>query len=510
MPQYVAFLPVLVATGWLLSSKAKIIENSSRAKINIHVVIVSAISFFFGLQISHLTALFQTDFGVGMGGFMKSDATKYMTWAPDEVEQAERQKKNGGERLPPPLHFGAQVHYLTVGPENQVNNPNHPATVTLNEAFSASWWASVSNFLRYESVETVSASPEGASFEFFIANIDKVRMTKDWLDYAVEHMSKWWKLIDHDGPALDRVIDILTKYTTTRRIINYGKDVPQETLVVIAYQPYAQTELTKWSLAATISSYVSVGIGRIIVSGIFPDEEELVLEAFDIVNKQFQQSNPTELSFCLALKEATGDSYTKFNVPKSALKKLQHVLLGNASGDDINCWLGEISTKIHQHNATKIVQSKWKYISLTEPDILLSTRPSSLVAMGEALKQGYVLAPHRLQPVPHGSDFKGLKIANDTSCLLPAAGLFEHVYAVDSNEMSCCDAGRFKPMTVFEPYDNFWWMSGFNKASSMPVEAAHKHLLPYPLIRLTSGTQVVFVGSEHGKLCHPQHGVGTC
>ena len=89
------------------------------------------------------------------------------------------------------------------------------------------------------------------------------------------------------------------------------------------------------------------------------------------------------------------------------------------------------------------------------------------------------------------------------------AGPFEHVYEVDSNEMSCCDAGTYKPMTSFEPYDNFWWMSGFSKASTMPVEAAHKHLLPYPLIRLTNGTQVVFVGSEHGKLCHPAP-VGTC
>jgi hypothetical protein len=510
MHQYFAFLPVLVlvAIGWLITRKAPSLGRSRRRqKVNVYMAIVSAISFFFGLQLSHLTALFQTDFGAG--GFIDSDdATKYMTWAPDEVEQAERQKNGGTHHPPPPPHVSAQVKFLTVGHNGQVDDPSHPATVTLNEAFSASWWASVSNFLRYEEVEKVSPSPEGASFEFFLANIEKVRMTKDWLDFAVEHMSKWWKLIESDGPALDRVIDILTKYTKSRRIINYGKDIPQETLVVIAYQPYAQTELTKWSLAATISSYISVGMGRIVVSGIFPEEEELVLEAFDIVEKQFQLNNPTELSFCLALKEETGDAFTKINVPKSALKKLRHVLLGNASEGDTECWLGETATKIN--NATKSVQSKWKYISLTEPDILLFTRTLSLVAMGEALKQGYVLAPHRLQPIPHGSDFKGLQVANDTSYLLPVAGPFEHVYEVDSNKMSCCDAGRFKPMTLFEPFNNFWWMSGFSKASTMPVEAAHKHLLPYPLIRLTNGTQVVFVGSEHGKLCHPQLGAGAC
>ena len=117
---------------------------------------------------------------------------------------------------------------------------------------------------------------------------------------------------------------------------------------------------------------------------------------------------------------------------------------------------------IRKANTTQVVDSRWKYIFLTEPDTLLATRPSSLDALGEALEQGYVLAPHRLQPIPHGSDFNGLEVANDASSIIPAFGPFELVYEVDSNNMSCCDAGRFKPMmTVFEPYDDFWWMSGF-------------------------------------------------
>jgi hypothetical protein len=103
MPQYFAFLPVLVATGWLLSSKAKIIEHSSRGpKVNICIVIffsAISISFFFGLQISHLTALFRSPDDIQTlrqknknGG---KQHTKYMTWAPDEVEQAERRKIRG-------------------------------------------------------------------------------------------------------------------------------------------------------------------------------------------------------------------------------------------------------------------------------------------------------------------------------------------------------------------------------------------------------------------------------
>jgi len=54
MPQSQCF----AANGWVLSSKAKIDENPSRPKDNIRIVIFfSAISFFFGLHISHLTVL---------------------------------------------------------------------------------------------------------------------------------------------------------------------------------------------------------------------------------------------------------------------------------------------------------------------------------------------------------------------------------------------------------------------------------------------------------------------
>ena len=143
-------------------------------------------------------------------------------------------------------------------------------------------------------------------------------------------------------------------------------------------------------------------------------------------------------------------------------------------------------------------------------DTLLSTRQSSLVALGEALEQGNVLAPHRLQPIPRGSDFLGSEVVYENSSIIPASEPFEHVHEVDSNNMSCCDAGGFKPMAIFVPYDNFWWLSGFEKTSTMPIEVAHKHLLLYPFMRLTHGTNVVFAGTEHGKLCHLHFGTSVC
>ena len=88
------------------------------------------------------------------------------------------------------------------------------------------------------------------------------------------------------------------------------------------------------------------------------------------------------------------------------------------------------------------------------------------------------------------------------------------MYDVDPSNMSCCDAGQFKPMSIFEPYDDFWWLTGFYKLeeeeSTLSIEEAHKHLLLYPFMRLKSGTNVVFAGSEHGKFCHLHFGAGVC
>ena len=450
--------------------------------------------------------------------------------------------------LPPPHHRVTQllanghypdkderpVNYITVGQSFQVEDPKHPATASWNDAFSATWWTVVSNFLKVEKFESVSQTPEDGVFELLRVNGKNTVMTTDWLDFSVEHMSKWWKALDfphvHSQQAVNKVINTLTNYVTSRKMMNAQTKVPQETLVVVAYMPsktsYKSEEITKWSLVATLSSFIAVGMGRIVVSGRLPEEEELIVDAFDIVKKQFQLNGPTpttELSFCLAMDEAYNDAGTRFNIPVSALKKLRHVLLGDASEGDIQCWLGGGTTtmSIKKEDAVNklepIVQSKWKYIALTEPDTLLTIRPSSLEALGKKLKEGYILAPHRLQPIPHGSDFKGLGIEKDKYHLIPAAGYFEHVHALSSNEMSCCDAGPFKPVFVEKTIHDFgtqWWMQGFweitknNPNETMSVEYAHKLLLPYPLIRLVDGTAVTFCGANSGRMCRP--GIGDC
>eukprot|EP00573_Skeletonema_grethae_P006258 CAMPEP_0201709990 /NCGR_PEP_ID=MMETSP0578-20130828/58393_1 /ASSEMBLY_ACC=CAM_ASM_000663 /TAXON_ID=267565 /ORGANISM="Skeletonema grethea, Strain CCMP 1804" /LENGTH=398 /DNA_ID=CAMNT_0048198993 /DNA_START=22 /DNA_END=1215 /DNA_ORIENTATION=+ len=89
------FFLIAVATGWLFTRKAKITESPNQSSpsrhSNIRMVTVSAISFFLGLQFSHLKELLHTD--SNGGGLIHRGATEYMSWAPDDVEQAERRNR---------------------------------------------------------------------------------------------------------------------------------------------------------------------------------------------------------------------------------------------------------------------------------------------------------------------------------------------------------------------------------------------------------------------------------
>ena len=77
-----------------------------------------------------------------------------------------------------------KVDFLSLGSSFGTNESD---PTVFGDAYSGSWWTSVSNFLRYKKVENKWGSQEGASFDLFGANRDKVRMTKDWLDFSAEH-----------------------------------------------------------------------------------------------------------------------------------------------------------------------------------------------------------------------------------------------------------------------------------------------------------------------------------
>lgn len=355
--------------------------------------------------------------------------------------------------------------------------------------------------------------------------------------------------------------------------------VTKSTLAVIPYTP-DHTNVGVWSLAAMIISLVQTGMGRVVIS-LHPthkrEDMDLVRQVLDIVanatsqwGTNYNDHTPTDnhhtspwttFDICLSSDEAYQAwpegtlGQWESNVPVAMLRELTRRVLGNKTtatathdddDDDDNlstCWFGEDGSV-----------TRWKYIYFSEPDLILVTRPDALPGLGRALRDGRLLAPHRLQPLPHASDFSGgggggmddgsssRILVNDDARVIPNVPPFEEVVEIDIfrnnrrnnhplsvsshqtvvNQFdSCCDRGTYKPYLVHKSCGNFWWLCGYSSSSSSSSNrelheqpgipramVTHKRLLGYPLMRLTRGTGVVFASSESGKTCRPQ--VGPC
>ena len=483
------------------------------------------------------------------------------------------------------------IQNATSAPENKVlfdrnfffddfkidwENTDPTAGFRAQDAFSGSWWQSRERFLDYLEVGDKSPSAEGASFEVFALHENYVRVTRDWTDLNVEHMSKWWDVALGNDEVLrdrigyiDKILEIFQNYVHSKdrshlcRSLNGDwREVSQSTIAVIAFMPYTRRygrELTEWSLAATVMSLVQLGVGRIVVSGALPktEGETYLARAKSEIDRAIKDWNITasapqqpllSIDYCVC-GNATSDwlGFHDPNIPKAALQRLRGVLLKKPEIDQVimDCWTGLHSNSSNTTNETtqsqqqnpdaSSITDQWKYVFLGEPDLILNTRPSALFQLSQSLRNGGVLAPHRLQPLPHDSDFGLEKWKRMPDRLIPnIPPIFHNVLEIDhyyerntqnvtANFLdptltSCCDGGNDKPYQKLEKCleDAPWWRCGFESFSNteLPtnksvVEAAHAIVGHYPLARLKRGTGVVFVGSEIGRICIPSRG-GLC
>ena len=475
---------------------------------------------------------------------------------------------------------GRNVDFLQFSASySKVNNdPEKSAEANMRDAFSASWWQSTSSFVSLSAFENMKESPEGASFTVFEARVGHVRMTRDWLDLSVEHMSKWWKVIvgqkkldisKEEGILIqsmeERIVDIFKTYIYSNdrvaifNSLNPTDAVTKSTIVVIAYMP-DPSQIGIWSLAATLMSFIQSGMGRIVVSGNQASDEEHVQKAFSIVanatspnrwrnDHVSQQQQPwTQLQFCKSADASSGKEGKGVNIPQAVLKQLGQVfqkeMVADANIPEValkqlriemeektpetvsQCWLGIDSgpgSKRHK---------KWKYVFLAEPDLLLVMKPNALSGLRRELEKGGVLAPHRLQPLPHASDFESVEGIDNfeltAAHLIPNVPPFENVAEIDilsttnQDYDSCCDRGTYKPSLLHPTCGDFWWRCGYNKMLTNPeisseaieqglssIMVAHKRLMGYSLMRLKQGTGVVYASAEHGKTCSPKIGLCT-
>lgn len=323
-----------------------------------------------------------------------------------------------------------------------------------------------------------------------------------------------------DAIPFNKAVTSFQAYTRSAKMDVHELSPLRETLAIIAFQPYNDWKtknhprarpLTVSSLAATMASLLNVGLGRVVVAGMNKEDGEIVQETFRYLKETLEDQQqrqavnetlpvtkigPMQVGYVRVRTEEAKTKFIDANIPAGALYVLQHAFKGD---------LGE--TRTRDVFGTTTDKSYWKYVYLTEPDIILQTKPWVLPQLKNALDQGLVLAPHRLQPLPHESDFIGM---GDEKRFVNAEGNFSTILDLDSLDGAvCCDEHKkgYKPWKdFFGSCGTFWWECGFKRTGNW----SHAHLTPYSLIRLNQGTGIVHLGATaHGRRCFPKKN-GSC
>ena len=342
------------------------------------------------------------------------------------------------------------------------------------DTYSAAW---LMNVARFKGIETERITrPVGACTGPFSQYSKHVRMTRDWFELAVEHLSKWWKSagIESHVSGREAFLDRLQQVETNGNTRTNG-GLLKNTIAIVSFVEYKGgtkdgQEFTAAVLAACVRSLSRYGMGRVVV--VVPSEVEQT--------RYSRMMTPnccgTTLVFRVAdVKMANGSDispYGNINVPLRALIGLQ-----NAFETDSDNWLGN-------------TKEQWSSVYYTEQDQLLHIKPNVLPELIHGVvEDGWVLSPHRLHPLPHASD-------------LPYTDLRTHQPRVPNNEKHqvrsvnsyasrCMDAGNARPK---KGCGNFWWICAMKNLT---------FLEPYELMRLSphsTGITLV-VGNEQGRMC---------
>lgn len=435
---------------------------------------------------------------------------------------------NNDQQSPPPPPPPRKVHFF--GAPIHIDNRGDP--------FAASWLQTREDFMAMD-FGRIKICEDAAFVAFWMPpqRQQKLRMTVDWLDFAVEHLSKWHKTLRlfSEEQAYQAAIAKLDYYSSyyanntddNQSIIMQEMDASfRDTIAMIAFQSYNETDFperayvyTKHLLGATIESLRRAGFGRVLIVGLYEKDGELVRDTIDYLKSKWDlpvkdtntAGGSMVVEFVLgSIKQATAnkDDPKLINVPKAAVDGLRQAFL--------------IATK-DQKSASEVIgmaswlgndPSRWKYVYLTEPDTILHVRPNALPQLQQQIDQGRVLAPHRLQPIPHQSD---VHKTSRPFTYLPNTNVWP-VHEVDPRSDVCCDAYQGKdtkpglpPMIERCPH-GFWHGCDFNDKTYQD-EDAHKRLKPYGLIRFQAGigTGIVsLAGSVHGRPCAPQQTISEC
>ncbi|KAG7356871.1 hypothetical protein IV203_001558 [Nitzschia inconspicua] len=439
----------------------------------------------------------------------------------------------------------------------------HPKELRQRDFFSDSWLINRQRFLEID--ESRIGIVEDAAFA---AVGDRAwephsysKMLYDWNDFCVEHLSKWWGVLQvlrggDPGHIFDHIIGMLERYMTERvrpppNVSSSNSSPLGKTIGMIAFAPYKTRiqkhdpdgakgrKLTAYSLAATIASLYQVGFGRVVVVGVNDHDMSHVQDAVNILLPIFDgQKAPSEKNHGhdqtylvrlgtsnmeIAFVQVTDPRWisngkVERNIPRAAIIGMRLAMNRKLNSTETSKWLGS------HNNAWQY----WDNIYLTEPDTILHIRRELLTKFGEALREGLSLFPHRLHPLPHESDLPTNHSLNP-GLYLPDVGHFANIVTITtstntekpdaldesrSDYASCCDDGHAWPGDDgWERKDGCrpWWTCGFHrirfdrgeKFNQTALLEKHERLQLYPMMRLHNGIGAVFASTNHGRRCFP-------
>jgi len=347
--------------------------------------------------------------------------------------------------------------------------------VDMLDIFSASWLMNTSMFMHIDTSD-IDSVEEGclAPFRQAYQSGASVANTRDWFDFAVEHLSHYWRAagVCRDRLAFNDFLGKLDGYISHVKVLDSSP--LSGTIAIIAFMPYqcdcylgcSGEELTRRVLTATLKSLQRAGMGRVVVVSVAPAGK------YEPRGVSF---GDTEVVFVTVDAAITKSRSIENNMPLGAIAGLQQAIRSN----DVK-WLG---------NDTE----RWRSVFLAEPDQILHVKQSSIHDLARVVESGFVLSPHRLQPVPHPSDVHILPHP------IPETSSVFKVETIETDDATCLDAGRHSKVHGRSwNCATWWWQCGFEDGN-------HSRLDNYTMMRLSYGSGVtVLAASEHGRKCNLQ------
>eukprot|EP00571_Detonula_confervacea_P000278 CAMPEP_0172330532 /NCGR_PEP_ID=MMETSP1058-20130122/61450_1 /TAXON_ID=83371 /ORGANISM="Detonula confervacea, Strain CCMP 353" /LENGTH=409 /DNA_ID=CAMNT_0013047747 /DNA_START=163 /DNA_END=1393 /DNA_ORIENTATION=+ len=407
------------------------------------------------------------------------------------------------------------------------------------------WWQSFDSMLltNYSQVSNL----EGISFSSF-KNANQVLSTVDWLDLAVEHLSKYAKHFatwGNDGEIglsiQNRVAEIFEQYIESVALeschsasSSTAKQSAVQSTIAILPLRVSSTEDTyasriiRLQTAATIASLWNGGFQRAVVVGVSERERIAAENAFRLL-KTHLATRPMELEYAQINELTKKDLKNVPGVPRAALVRFQKIVRQHRAmkknktktNNGTSSWLGADP-------------SRWQHIYYTEPDLLLHIRPEAVPSLSNELNRGNLINAHRLNLLPHIQQFSDIYENANTSIatkmegqLLPNMANFAAIHQLDHVAGdACCDQGKFFPSNVDNPNKRVsprkitkcrtnWVYCGFSKTGPSygnwsSILEKHKLLVTHPFLSLERGTGLPLAYSGQ-RVCVPKRGpAATC